>query len=131
MARIIHLSEAALIAFHAMGLIRDRAPEKTSTRLIAQTTGASENHTAKVMQLLVRRGFIRSVRGPGGGFLPGDNFKLVTLLDIYRAIDGEIETKCPFRRQNCMFKSCLFGSILGEANQKITDYLQSTKLVDA
>lgn len=42
----------------------------------------------KVMQRLVKAGFLVSVKGPGGGFLLAKDPKDITIFDIVKAIDG-------------------------------------------
>ncbi len=42
----------------------------------------------KVMQQLVRAGFLASVRGPGGGFVLAKDPKDITIFDIVKEIDG-------------------------------------------
>lgn len=49
---------------------------------IAEKYTVSTNHLAKVMNVLGRAGFVRSVRGVGGGFQFCGNARRTTLLDI-------------------------------------------------
>ena len=49
---------------------------------IAEKYAVSTNHLAKVMNVLGRAGFVRSVRGVGGGFQFCGNARRTTLLDI-------------------------------------------------
>lgn len=53
---------------------------------------------AKVMQELVRKGFISSVKGPSGGFFLTEAQRRQTLKELILALDGE-----------ALFKGCMLG----------------------
>ena len=63
MAKIVSYSEAASIGMHGMVLVA-RAGETINVQKIADITGSSRHHVAKVMQRLVKEGFLSSNRGP-------------------------------------------------------------------
>jgi Rrf2 family protein len=130
MARIITLSEASSIAIHAMVLIA-KAEGNLNVNKIAEMTGASRNHLAKVMQRLVKDKYVKSTRGPLGGFVlikPADE---ISMLDIYQSIEGEIlETPCPLDRPICPFSKCLMGGIMFDLTSQFRDYLTKQKLAD-
>ncbi|MFW5758030.1 MAG: Rrf2 family transcriptional regulator, partial [Bacteroidota bacterium] len=65
MSKIVHLSEAASIAIHAMVFVA-QADTHVNVNIIASEIGASKNHLAKVMQVLTKKRFLKSVRGPSG-----------------------------------------------------------------
>lgn len=130
MSRIITLSEASSIAIHAMVLIA-KSETNLNVNKIAELTGASRNHLAKVMQRLVKDKYVKSTRGPLGGFIlvkPADE---ISLLDIYQSIEGEImETKCPLDRQICPFSKCLMGGVIFDLTNQFRNYLQQQTLSD-
>lgn len=130
MNKVVQLSEASSIAIHAMVLIA-----KSNTQInvghIAERTGSSRNHLAKVMQRLVKEGLVKSTRGPSGGFLLAKDPALISLLDIYECIEGPIEpTGCPLDRQVCPFNKCLMGGIVNKTTVEIKKYLSDNKLSD-
>ena len=90
MASFIGISEAASLAIHSMALIAV-SEERLNAGQIAKTTGASRNHLAKVLQRLVKYGFLDSNRGPKGGFVLKRDASKINLLQIYQLIEGEIE----------------------------------------
>jgi Rrf2 family protein len=130
MARIITLSEASSIAIHAMVIIA-KAEGNMNVNKIAEMTGASRNHLAKVMQRLVKDKYVKSTRGPLGGFVlikPADQ---ISMLDIYQSIEGDIiETPCPLDRSICPFSKCLMGGIMFDLTNQFRDYLTKQKLAD-
>lgn len=128
MAKLVQLSEAASLAVHAMVLIA-KAPGHINVNQIADKMGASRNHLAKVLQQLVKYDYLRSVRGPSGGFILNKKAADITLLDIYEAIEGKIEiTGCPLDRQVCPFNKCLMSGMVNEVTIQLKSYLKSQNL---
>jgi Rrf2 family protein len=132
MRQVLKISEAASIAMHALILLAEKGDEPVSNILIAKEFNISANHSSKVMQRLLKSGFVRAVRGPGGGYslasLPGK----ITLLDIYRAVDGEPDNSgCLFGKgKHCSLKKCLFSELICEAETLVEKQLGSVTLAD-
>ena len=63
---------------------------KHSMKEISENQHIPLNYLAKIMRRLVKKGIVRSMVGPDGGYTlrkaPGD----ISLRDIYEAIEGEI-----------------------------------------
>ncbi len=130
MSKVVQLSEASSIAIHAMVLIA-RSKEHINVNRIAELTGSSRNHLAKVMQRLVKEGFVRSTRGPAGGFVLNKNMDEISLLDIYECIEGPIEVgHCPLDRPVCPFDKCLMGGIVHDTTKQIKDYFKKHTIKD-
>ena len=130
MARVIQISEAASLAVHSMVLI---ASSKTQINVnkIAELTGASRNHLAKVMQRLVKDGMVKSTRGPAGGFVLKKKPEKITLLDIYESIEGPVDLAgCPLDRPICAFGKCLMGGIIKDLTREFMKYFKSNTLAD-
>lgn len=128
MSKIVSLSEASSIAIHAVVII---ATSKNSITVnsIAEATGASRNHLAKVMQTLVKHDIVKSTRGPTGGFTLNKPPEQVSLLDIYECIEGKITSEgCPLNRQICPFDKCIMGGVVKKLTNEIKDYLAKEKL---
>jgi Rrf2 family protein len=130
MSKIFALSEAGSIAIHSMVLIA-QADEKLNVIKIAERTGSSKHHVAKVLQRLVKDDFLLSNRGPRGGFALKKEAGQISLLDIYESIEGHIEnTACPMDNPICPFDKCILGNIIGTMTQTFKDYLAGQKLID-
>ena len=128
MSSIIALSEAASIAIHSLVLIA-RSEGMLNVIQISEATGSSKHHIAKVLQRLVKDGFLSSNRGPSGGFVMKKKPEDITLLDIYEAIEGKIEiTKCPMDNPVCPFDKCLMGNILQKLTAELRNYLAGQAL---
>lgn len=130
MSKIFSLSEAGSIAIHSMVLIA-RSDNKLNVIKIAERTGSSKHHVAKVLQRLVKDDFLTSNRGPHGGFelkRPADE---INLLDIYESIEGRIEiNECPMDNLICPFDKCIFGNVISKMTQNFKDYMKDQKLAD-
>ncbi|NVN95581.1 MAG: Rrf2 family transcriptional regulator [Bacteroidetes bacterium] len=128
MARVIQLSEAASLAIHAMILI-GRSEQIINVNKIAEITGSSRNHLAKVMQRLVKDNYVKSTRGPSGGFILNRKPAEITLLDIYQSLEGAItNTGCPINHTVCPFDKCLMGGIISKLSDEFKNYLENQTL---
>ncbi len=124
MANLFSLSEAASIALHGVILI---AQEKEGLNVIkiAERTDTSKHHVAKVMQRLVKAGYLISHRGPSGGFILRKNPTDINFLEIYEVIEGPIEVStCPMDKQICPFDKCLLNNVTNKMTIEFRKYLQ-------
>ena len=65
MAHVIQFSEAAFIALHGMVIVAQaKNNELVNVVHISDRLNSSKHHVAKVMQRLVKDGFLNSHRGP-------------------------------------------------------------------
>jgi Rrf2 family protein len=69
---------------------------------IAQEIEAPFFYTAKILQRLVKQGFVKSLKGKGGGFFLDPEKKDLSLKEIIIAIEGEeLFIGCGFGLKNC------------------------------
>lgn len=129
MSSLLKISEAAVLAIHTMYLLTKNRDKLISTNEIAETLAVSENHLAKVLQRLVKSGYIESIRGPKGGFRLNIQKENASMLEIYETIDGGIEEcHCLLNSPVCCKKNCLLDGLLTEVNEKFKNALASKKL---
>ena len=130
MSRLVSLSEAASIAIHGIILIaRSKVP--LNVVHIAELTGTSRHHVAKVMQRLGKDGFINSQRGPAGGFMLNKPAGKITFLDIYQAIEGKLEIPpCPLDNKVCPFNKCIMDNVMLRMTVEFSEYLKNQKVAD-
>ncbi|HPT14295.1 MAG TPA: Rrf2 family transcriptional regulator [Bacteroidales bacterium] len=130
MARIVSYSEAASIGMHGLVLIA-KAGETMNVQKIAEITNSSKHHVAKVMQRLVKDGFLLSNRGPQGGFTLNADPTKITLLQIYESIEGEVKVlSCPHEKPICPFDKCILGNVVPQMTAMFRDQLANTTLSD-
>ena len=124
MSKIFSLSEASSIAIHSMVLI-GRSENGINAARIAETTGFSKNHIAKVLQRLVKNDMLKSVRGPSGGFSLKKDPSQLNLLDIYQAIEGPLDVgECPLSYDLCGFDRCLMGTVITRLTAEFKKFLK-------
>ena len=130
MSKVVSLSEAASIALHGIILIA-REKEGMNVVKIAETTNTSRHHVAKVMQRLVKSGYLTSHRGPRGGFELKKNPKDITFLEIYETIEGNIEINtCPMDKPVCPFDKCIMNNVTSQMSKEFREYLKNQTVVE-
>lgn len=130
MSKIINLTEAASIGLHGM-IIVAKGTGVTNVLTISELTGSSKHHVAKVMQRLVKEGFLDSQRGPNGGFSLKVKPEDLSLLDIYEAIEGKIvAVDCPLDKEICPFDKCMFSGVTKKMTNDFIEYLDKHTLRD-
>jgi len=130
MASFLRMSEAVSLAMHAAAMLGAEPGRKLSNNEIARKLGASRAHLSKVLGRLGKAGFVRSAVGPGGGFSLARPSSRITLLDIYRAIEGAPKKDvCLFDKPGCN-GSCILGDLVERVNELVIERLAKTKLSD-
>ncbi len=126
---MIELSEATAIAIHAMIYIANRKDEIISLKEISEHFDISPNHLSKVLQRLVKAGYLISVKGPKGGFQICSGKEEAALIDIYEVIEGK------FIPKNCLFASkkinsccCIMKPLLTSINNTFVDFMSNHKI---
>ena len=87
-ARLPLLSQTAEHALRAvLYLARHRDQGLIAATEVANALGAPPNYLAKTLRLLARRGVLRSVRGPRGGFALAVPAETLTAAEVVEAVD--------------------------------------------
>ncbi len=99
---------------------------------IAEECDIPTHFLAKILQQLARKGFLRSSKGPTGGFTlrrPADE---INLLEIVDAIDGlEEYQRCLGGMAECNDDApCGMHDSWKELRARILDYLEDTSIAD-
>ncbi|MCD4664541.1 MAG: Rrf2 family transcriptional regulator [Bacteroidales bacterium] len=128
MAHVINFSEAAFIALHGMVLVA-KSKELINVVQIADRLNSSKHHVAKIMQRLVKDGYLYSHRGPTGGFTLKRSSEKISFLDIYETIEGKIEIgDCPLDHPICPFDKCIFNNITKRMTTEFVEYMRNETL---
>jgi Rrf2 family protein len=108
-------TEYALRALHEVIAAGDDKP--VTRKQIAGKQGISEHFLEKIFIDLQKNMIIKSVRGPGGGFILNRKPEEITLWDVYTAVDdpGYREDRCYHKspadceqREKCRVKKIWF-----------------------
>jgi Rrf2 family protein len=130
MATAFRVSEAAALALHAVAMLTQHKEAVLTTGTIAAALKCSASHLSKVMQRLVRAGFVTSGRGPRGGFRLAKPPEQISLLDVLETIEGPLDRGgCLLSPPQCDGVECVFGALSVKVNEIVRHEL--TKLTAA
>ena len=128
MKRFPTISEASSIAIHSLALLAG-SEGSVNVNQLAGATGFSKNHISKVLQILVKHGYLSSGRGPLGGFEIRRDADKVSLLEIIELIEGKREEHyCGISEDKCPFESCVFGDLPAEFDWKFRNFYSKRKI---
>ncbi len=125
------ISQTAEYALRAIVCLA-RSPEAPHiTREIAKATKIPSGYLAKVMQTLVKAGFVRSRRGSRGGFTLSRPADEISILDIVNAVDPLQRIRsCPLDLPEHREKLCPLHHKLDQAMADIELALGNTTIAD-
>jgi len=128
LSSFIHISEATTIAVHSLSLIAN-SKRILNANKIAGITKFSKHHLSKVLQILVKHNYLSSLRGPTGGFTLIKQPDNISLYEIFKLIDGELESfQCTITCQDCYFETCIFGKHPHQFTETFEQYLKDKTL---
>lgn len=124
MQTILKISEAAVIAVHAVDLIGREPGKPHSAAGIAGKLGVSYDHLSKVLQRLTKAGLVSPLRGPRGGFALAAKTGSATLKELIEAIEGPmVFSECMMGSRVCGRKNCPFNRLLADTNRRFKKLL--------
>jgi Rrf2 family transcriptional regulator, iron-sulfur cluster assembly transcription factor len=121
--------------YGVLGLIHlaRRAPgEMAMIEEVSQSERIPKSFLAKIFQHLGKAGFVRSVRGAGGGFVLARDASEITVLAIIEAIEGKIVfQRCLQEEPECEhLGGCALCGLLEQAQDGMREVLMRTTLKD-
>ncbi|MFO8054930.1 MAG: Rrf2 family transcriptional regulator [Bacteroidales bacterium] len=129
MAKLFNISEATIIAFHSLAMMDHH--KRITAAEVATTTRASKNHVLKILNMLSRHGYVKSIRGPGGGFHLNKNPEEIGLLEVFEMMEGPIlASPCGLSPDQCPFRKCIFGDITFRLTGMFVDALKGKTVKD-
>jgi Rrf2 family iron-sulfur cluster assembly transcriptional regulator len=110
-------------------------PEDRATPLavIAETQQISKPYLEQLFARLRRRGLVRSVRGPGGGYRLARSAEALSVAEVVAAVDEPLRaTRCLGVGPGCMKGGarCLTHDLWAETGRQIETYLAGVSLAD-
>ena len=101
-------------------------------RAIAHSQDISVKYLEQLMALLKSAGFVRSIRGPKGGYILANNPNQIKLSDVFTALEGPVvTTECLDNNSYCQrVADCVARQVWAEVQQAIMTVLQSKTLQD-
>jgi len=130
MSKVINFSDAASIGIHSL-IVISKSENPINAIKLSEKIGYSKHHIGKVMQRLVKDGFLKSYRGPTGGFEMKKKPQDIRIYDIYRSLEGEVDMgECPHDVHICQVDKCIRNELIVKLSQEFVTYLQSRTLQD-
>ncbi|MCA9247010.1 MAG: Rrf2 family transcriptional regulator [Planctomycetales bacterium] len=107
-------------------------PGRAQIREIADFYRISKDHVAKAVRRLAQEGFIRSVRGVGGGIELARPAAEISVGEVIKRLEGALGLlDCTSVERVCVIQpACRLKGVLAKAEQIQRDYLQSVALSD-
>lgn len=99
---------------------------------VAELFDISVHHLAKVINALARLGYIRSIRGIGGGIELARRPEEIRLGDLIERLEGNLHLlECVETENVCAIQSfCKLKGVLADAERVQRDYLNGVTLLD-
>jgi Rrf2 family transcriptional regulator, iron-sulfur cluster assembly transcription factor len=126
-------SRSAEYALCAVVHLAALAPgEYALVKTIAAETGIPSHFLAKILQELARDGFLKSSKGPGGGFRLGQTADEISMLRIVEAVDGAGRfERCIGGSPECNDRAvCAMHDSWKALRSRIIEYLGGTSVAD-
>jgi len=97
--------------------------------MISQRQNISLSYLEQLFAKLRKASLVKSIRGPGGGYLLNVNPTDVTLTEIIEAVDENIDLRRCHGSKNCLRgKQCLSHHLWCEVSDQIRGFLSSRNL---
>ncbi|MBD3673913.1 MAG: Rrf2 family transcriptional regulator [Planctomycetaceae bacterium] len=99
---------------------------------VASLFDISINHVAKVVNLLSRYGYLRSIRGSGGGIELAKPPEEIPIGEVIERMEGNLHLlSCVGSDDSCVIHSfCKLKNVLAEAERIQKEYLNNVTLAD-
>jgi Rrf2 family iron-sulfur cluster assembly transcriptional regulator len=96
---------------------------------ISERQEISLSYLEQLFSRLRKNGLVKSVRGPGGGYRMALDPKVISVSDIIRAVDEQIDATQCGGNENCHDeRRCMTHDLWTALNYKILEYLESVTL---
>ena len=109
-----------------------RRKQRSTIAAVSEFFRISEAHVAKVVNQLARLGFVRSVRGAGGGIELGRDAAQIRVGEVISAFEGNMHLlDCVGTEDVCVIQDhCKLRTVLVRAERVQMDYLNGVRLTD-
>lgn len=132
MQKILNITEKTNVVIHSLAFIAAHDEMDTvSVKLIARELGVSESYLAKVLQPIVKEGFLDSSRGAKGGYCLKKDPEKIKLIDLLLLLEGKLPvSECLFDRPRCDNKSCPFRRLSDIVKDTVMKELEGFTVAD-
>ena len=96
---------------------------------ISERQSISLSYLEQLFSRLRKNGLVQSVRGPGGGYRAAKALNTISVSDIIRAVDEQIDATQCGGNENCQDeKRCMTHDLWTSLNGRIFEYLEGVNL---
>ena len=129
MLKLTKKADYGLIALKHLAV---HGPASSSAKEIAETYGIPSPLLSKILQKLVKNGFLRSEQGTNGGYKLARDAREITALEVIRAIDGPIFLTACFTEHGycCHTDKCIVRDPLQKVHEGILRLLANITIAD-
>lgn len=105
---------------------------RQSARQLSDSLKLPFHHVAKILQTMARAGYVRTVRGRGGGVELAIPPKKIILEDVIQSIEGPVYLmECTVNRDVChMSSGCRLRLKIREAQENMMEVFRATSISD-
>ena len=112
-----------------LDLASNETTKPVTLDMISQRQNISLSYLEQLFAKLRKASLVKSVRGPGGGYLLNVNAENVTLTQIIEAVDENIDLRRCHGLKNCLRgKQCLSHHLWCEVSDQIRGFLSTRNL---
>ncbi|MDP8259056.1 MAG: Rrf2 family transcriptional regulator [Candidatus Aadella gelida] len=112
-------------AINALTCITASGGRTVSVKELSEELGISGPFLRKILQILTKKGVLKSSKGKNGGFSIANSTKKITVLDVLEIFQGPFKfNEHKIKGKTCKFlKTCLFKSKIDEIESKVMEDL--------
>ena len=124
--------QSIVYALEAIGYLATLDPDEVAkTKDIANRLHIPEHFLGKVLTKLVKRKFVKSIKGPSGGFKLNSNTRSISVYRILASLDGlsALEDNCVMGLKECSSEHpCVLHDLWKEFKEKAIGKTQSVTI---
>lgn len=97
---------------------------------LAQSTGVTEKYLEQIIALMKKANIVKSMRGAGGGYKLTDSPSNVTVGQVLRAVEDNLEIVDCLHKEGCSNKcNCVSHNLWAKLYENINNYLDTISLL--
>ncbi len=121
------LSTRTRYAARALVEIARHRGNPVAVKVISESQKISVKYLENLMKNLKKHDLVHSFRGVDGGYVLGRDARQITMLDIYTAVEGEVEfVECVNDPDSCsIYSTCPTNCVWTGLSRVVREYLSS------
>ena len=133
-SHMILTTKARYAVMAVIEIAEDKSRQPISLSTISERQKISLSYLEQIFAHLKKSGIVQSIKGPGGGYVLGNDAEKITIAKIIKAIGEPIKmTRCTSEKKSCINSGkarCKTHHLWFGLEQNIYEYLNSISLND-